>query len=293
MKRTGNANLMTAPVLASRCPVFSPTIKGGSLDWQIETVYGKASVKGKLTQIHRNLLDAIFGFALEVDRMHTGAMEILVDPYTIATKTGSSRDYAWLRSKLHDMKVADVDIVDVNGIPHHGGIVSEWRISTRKVPLPPGGKASGARVLLAITISAAWMRLYNSTLTVGYRDLISKVAELQSGVLQALVRYCLTQRELNKEMDEVLREIGAIYATTKKENPRKYERVRKTVFDADLSLFGIVIRNEIVFYKQHAVVRFKNPPTQSERMTTPPVRWDDTTCAGTQENQELQELSCE
>lgn len=291
MATTGNPKpLMTAPVLVSRCPVFSPSIKGGATDWQVKTLYGTASVKGNLTQIHRNILDAVFGYALATKPMHTGALEILTDPYVIATKTGSSRDYMWLKAKLHDMKVADVDIEEANGLRHHGGIVSEWREAKRRVAMP-GGALKGDRPLLAITISAAWMRLHNETLTVSYRDLIPAISELQSGVLQALVRYCLTHRVLNKQLDAVLIEIGAIDATTKKENPRRYERVRKAVFQAELSRFGIVIKNEIVFYKQHAEVRFRNPSDTNCAGPDTTCAASDTICAASLENQELQELS--
>lgn len=288
MATTGNENLlMTAPVLASRCPTFAPSLKEGMTDWSISTVYGTASVKGNLTQIHRNILDAIFGFALAKKPMHTGALEILIDPYTIATKTGSSRDYKWLKSKLKDMKEASVDIVDASGLHHHGGIVSEWREANRRVAMP-GGALRGDRPLLAITISGAWMRIFNSTLTVGYRDLIQSIAELDSGVLQALVRYCLTHRELNKELDEILREIGAIDTNA---NKRKHERARKTVIDADLSDFGIRVRNGIVFYKQHSDVRFKNPTSDTICAESDTIcAASDTICAVPQENQEPQAL---
>jgi len=286
MKKTGK-NMMTAPALASRCPVFAPSIKSGMTDWNITTIYGTASVRGKLTQIHRNILDAIFGFALAIDQMQTGAMEILVDPFVIATQTGSSRDYKWLESKLADMKAADVKIVDAEGLPHRGGIVSEWRVSKRRVAMP-GGALQGDRALLAITISAAWMRLYNNSLTVGYRDLIKPIAELETGVLQALVRYCLTHRELNKKLDDILTEIGAIGPTT---GLRKHERARKSVIDADLSKFGIKVKNEIVFYKKHADVRFRNP--SSDTICAEPdtiCAEPDTICAGSQDIQERQAL---
>lgn len=251
---TGN-QMMTAPVLASRCPVFAPSIRQGMTDWSIETPFAIATVKGKLTQIHRNLLDAACAFAIDYRTLENGALEVLVDPYTIATKTGSSRDYKWLESKLHDMKVADVDIVDLkNDLRHHGGIVSEWREAKRRVPMP-GGKLTGDRPLLAITISAAWMRIYSSTLTVQYKDLIESIARLPSGVQQALVRYCLTNRELNKQLESVLVEIGAITPATSR---RQRFAILKEIREANLSFFGIEIRNDIVFYKQHKSVTFKN-----------------------------------
>lgn len=247
--------LMTASVLASRTPVFAPSLRGGVTNWRISNIYGTASVQGKLTQVHRNILDAIFAFAIEKRDFENGSMEILVDPYTITKETGSSRDYKWFKAKLHDMKQADVEIIDAEGLQHSGGIVCEWREANVRVPMP-GGALNGERPLLAISISSAWMRLYNTKLTVSYKELIHCIAELPTGVLQAIVRYCITQRELNKKLDTLLEEIGAITSLTSRS--QRFE-IRKQVKEADLSAFGIEIRNEVVFYKQHPKVFFRNP----------------------------------
>lgn len=258
---TGKRNeLMTAPVIASRTPVFAPSLKGGMTNWRISSVYGTASVKGKLTQVHRNILDAMFAFAIKTRELGNGALEMLVDPYTITKETGSSRDYKWLKAKLHDMKQADVEIIDASGLQHFGGIVSEWREANVRVPMP-GGALNGERPLLAVTISSVWMRLYNVKLTVSYKELIRDIAEQPSGVLQSLIRYCLTQRELNKKLDTLLEEIGAITSSTSRS--QRFE-IKKQVKAADLTGFGIEIKNEVVFYKQHPKVFFRNPEQQDK-----------------------------
>lgn len=297
MIKTGK-NLMTAPVLASRCPVFSPSIRQGKTDWKVTTKWGSASVVGNITQTHRGILDAIFANAIDTKMTNTGAVEILFDPYTIAKATHSSRDYKWLADRrdsiFRDMQVASVEIIEDDGCRHVGGIISEWRESKRRVAMP-GGAFAGDRALMAVTISAAWMKLYSSTLTVGYRDLIPAISSLNSGVLQALVRFCLTHREINMCLDEVLMHIGAIDTNT---HERTRQRIVKTVLDADLSNFGIQIHNGIVYYRQHNLVRFKNPETATTCTVNDTTcaggditcAGNDTTCAGSQEIQEPQAL---
>jgi hypothetical protein len=293
-------NLMTIPVLANRCPVFAPSIKAGKTNWSVTTPYGSVSVMGDITQTHHNILDAIFGFALDSRTFQSGAVEVLVDPFIVTSKTGSCRDYKWLDSVLEDMKKSMVRLKDNNGGEHVGGIVSEWRKTKEKgvvVPLP-GGCMKGVRTLLAVTISAAWMRLYNTTLTVGYRDLIPAISALKSGVAQALVRFCLTHRVVNMKLDEVLQHIGAIEETTKQANPRKYNRVHKIVAEADLTLFGIEIKNRVVTYRQHDLVRFKNGNQDTICAGEDTIcagedticAGEDTICAASQEFQERQEL---
>ncbi len=291
MKKTGN-QLMTAPVLASRCPVFAPSIRQGRTDWSVKTPWGSASVEGNITQTHRNILDAIFAFAIDTKEMHTGAIEVLVDPYVIATKTHSSRDYKWLADKmsqsiLRDMKDAMVCVEDERGLRHIGGIVSEWREANRRVPMP-GGALSGDRPLLAITISAAWMRLYRSTLTVSYPDLIPAISKLNRGVLQALVRFCLTHRQLNMRLDEALRHIGAITETTSR--TRRFASIKTVTNSAVLSYFGIAIKEGVVRYEQHDLVRFKNPDSPATCAESPATcAASPATCAVSQEIQDYQE----
>jgi len=79
MLKTGKPILMTAPVLASRCPAFAPSIRQGKTEWSVDTPWGNASVTGELTQIHRNVLDAIFAHAIAIDTSAAnGAIEILL-----------------------------------------------------------------------------------------------------------------------------------------------------------------------------------------------------------------------
>lgn len=253
---TGNecANLMTSPVLASRLPVFYPSIRQGKTNWHVKNVYGEVKISGNLTQIHRNLLDAIFAFSMKTREFENGSMELLVDPFQITSITKSDRHHEWLLEKLHELKMANVELTDAKGMRHWGGIVSEWRESKMSKPMP-GGALTGERKFYAITISSVWMRLYKTSLTVDYKEFIGEISSLKSGVLQAVVRHCLTHQELNKNLDELLVEIGAITETTSR--ARRYA-IKKEVVDSDLSKFGITVRNDIVFYKKHENIRFLN-----------------------------------
>jgi len=252
--KNGCVNLMTSPVLASRLPVFYPSLKKGKTDWHVKNVYGEVKVSGNLTQIHRNLLDAIFAFSIKTREFENGSMELLVDPFQITSITKSDRHHEWLLEKLYEMKMANVELTDAKGLRHWGGIVSEWREANISKSLP-GGAMTGERKFYAITISSVWMRLYKTSLTVNYKEFIGEISSLKSGVLQAIARHCLTHQELNKKLDELLMELGAINETTSR--TRKYE-ISKEVRDADLSKFGITIKNDVVFYKKQESVKFLN-----------------------------------
>ena len=262
---TGKKRLMTAPVITSRCGIFSPTIRQGKTNWSGNSRWAEVVVKGEITQIHRGVLDAIFGYALDSRILETGEVEILFDPYQIAKVTGSSRDYKWLASKINksifkDLGDVMVCVKDIDtGVTYTGGIVSDWRSANVRKSMP-GGALTGHRLLMSVTISAVWMRLHLDIMCVEYRELMPAISRLKAGVLQALVRFCLTHCVLNMKLEEVLRHIGAIDDKTSK---RTCQRLIKIVNESDLSVFGILIKNNIVFYMQHDQVKFKNPSGDS------------------------------
>lgn len=281
-------NIVTASVLSSRIPIFSPSLSFGKTNWSVETRYGKVSVSGSLTQIHRNILDATFEFALDMRMMENGAVQILFDPFIITKITASSRDYKWLKSIFSDLKLAKVTITNSVGYEYgrEAEIVSEIDWSHRQVRMPSGklkkvGELNGFRKMMVVTISSFWMKIHRESLGVSYGPLIHDISMLKSGVLQALVRHCITHRELNVNLEKILTELGALDEKTSR---AKRYRVLKTVREADLSIFGINIKNDNVFYKQHKLVRFKNPESLTscaENLT--PCAVNLTSCAGSQE----------
>jgi hypothetical protein len=79
----------------------------------------------------------------------------------------------------------------------------------------------------------------------------------------------------------VLRYIKAIDDKT---NKRQYYLIRKIVIDADLKQFEIEIKNNVVLYKQHELVRFKNPDSDVICADSDAIcAVSDVICAGFQE----------
>ena len=245
-----------APVITSRVPIFAPSLKRVDASyWEASTQWGKISVSGKLSQIHRGILDAIFAFALDSRRLSTGALELLIDPYKITKVTGSDRHRLWLIGKLRDMQQASVTI-ETQGLLHGGAIVAEWREANRKVPLP-GGALTGTRPLLAVTITAVWMRIYDWSTAVRYRNLIPVIEALHSGAGRALARFCITHNQVSLPLKEALSIIRAIRPGM---TDRAIRKVRTEV-QADsvgLAILGIQVLHELVLYHKHPEIRFSS-----------------------------------
>lgn len=262
--KTGNAisqyGPKIAPVITSRLPIFAPSLKRVDVTyWESSTAWGKVTVNGKLTQIHRGIIDAIFAFAIDSRQLSTGALELLVDPYKITKATGSDRHRFWIIGKLRDMQQASVTI-EAKGLLHGGAIVAEWREANRKVPLP-GGVLNGERPLLAVTITAVWMRIYNWSVAVRYRNLMPAIEALHSGAGRALARFCITHNQVSLPLQEALSIIRAIRPNM---TDRAIRKVRAEVrADSEgLTTLGIKILNEMVIYHKHPEVSFSSVKSQ-------------------------------
>ena len=125
--RTVPAGPAIAPVLISRVPVFEPTFRRSARSAQTTvwtTAWGTVSVQGRLTEMHRKILDAIFGYRLNAHRLETGAQAFLIDPYTVENAARGAHNPGWLRGMLQDMIASRVTIDSNTGMHDDGTIIS-------------------------------------------------------------------------------------------------------------------------------------------------------------------------
>ena len=213
-----------APALPSRVPVFQPTFKSAKPGpWTHETAWGKVTVEGRLTGIHRKVLDAIFGSCIESKRLATGALAMLVDPYKIEKLAGIAKNPKWLRTLLEDMRVVKVTIETRDGGKwYQAGIVSEFGVSARE--------ADDGREQWLVTISAAWMNIFDTSLVVRYRELLPLLAQLRSGPVYAVALHVLTHGEGYFDVADLFRRVMAWPAETLK--PESFKRAVRRLFEA-------------------------------------------------------------
>lgn len=211
-----------APAVISRGPVFQPrfkNIQNGTYTW--ETPWAKITVSGRLGGIHRKVLDAIFAESLGQKAVEGGARLFAIDPYQIAKAAGVAHHPHWLLTILRDMHDADVTIMDkVTGLRHWSHIVSEVQESKKRAP-QPGGARRGDRALYIITISAGWMKIFDTSLVVKYRNALPTLGRIESGAVHALALHILTHSGGAFKAEEVLKIVGAITPETSDRHRRR------------------------------------------------------------------------
>ena len=211
-----------APAVVSRCPVFQPRFKNlrtETIKW--ETPWAEVTVTGRIGGIHRKVLDAIFASNLGERPVAGGARLFAIDPYQIARVAGIAHHPHWLLKILKDMQAADVTIVDkVTKMRHWAHIISEVQESKKRAA-QPGGALPGDRPLYIVTISAGWMKIFDTTLVVKYRNVLPVLSQIESGAVHALGLHILTHSGGNFDADSVLTTIGAITPNTSDRQRRR------------------------------------------------------------------------
>jgi len=260
-----------APAIISRVPVFAPSLRAVTkTKWEAETSWGQVKVEGRLGGIHRRILDSMFAYALANKALPGGTMALLADPYRImrGIRTASN-DHKWLLNRLEEMRTAKIQIT-AGGLIHVGGIISEYREAKRRAKMPGGDlQWSNARhcvdrPLLTVIFSAAWMRIYDITLVVSYRNLLPKLHAIKSGPAYAIALFCITHRtSCGQSIVKLLEIVRAIRPDMTDRSKRKAKAAVEDEKEA-LAEIGIILKNGFVWYKQHPQVRFHGVKSKVE-----------------------------
>ena len=188
----------------------------------VSGAWGTAVITGRLSQVHRNLLDVLPMTIVKEAMTPDGCRHLLIDPHTLKkamSRKGKKVGARQCVDMLKDLTDALVEIKTTSGLTCIGHILDEVLYQSREVPnaigarLPVGGKKGGERVRAArslwrVKISASWMKFIEQDLT--YKYDIGKVMALQSGVSAAAARLLLTHKNNNipTGIETVLTQLG-------------------------------------------------------------------------------------
>ena len=195
-------------VSQSRLGVFEPTRRrlGERKQFTISGVWGTATITGRLTQRHRDLLDVLPEATVQQAQTPDGCRHLLVDPHRLRMALGRRRGEKVPTTQaiglLEDLTEALVEIRTTSGLVCLGHIFDEALYRAREVAneagarLPAGTKktvrARPERTLWRVKVAAGWTRFIAQDLAYSYD--IEKVMALQHGVSAAIARLLLTHR---------------------------------------------------------------------------------------------------
>lgn len=201
----------TSTAHQARLQLYQPTRRPQWLERVITTAWGKATVRGKIGQVHADIIEAICRHA-EDHRIipATGHMQILVDPYRVRVSVGGGKPYAkdTLWRMLTELREVSVTLeVQAQGIRILGGILDRVEES----PATRMNRVTGKpRQLWRVTLDPAFAVLLHEDLHLHYDP--APLAKIETGVAQAIARHILTHRDQPSGgwlIDTLIRAVGA------------------------------------------------------------------------------------
>lgn len=276
--KTKKSQLPATTATQSRAIMFLPLYRSEGLHklGKDESVtvfknnHAEVSVKGRLlTQIHRNILDAIFSY-YEPARTNTdGSVSYAITLHSLMKHLGDkhARNHSWLRDRLDDMMMVVLITKTNDGWTNHSHILSGHRYSE---------KASNRNgdPMYVVTFDPYFLNYLRYDLHVHTEKLTPQILDLKHAPTQALVRYLISHTETNKALDEVLTTIGVFRDDITDRGKRYLQAAILQEREALERDFGIIFKKMSngklgVFYKQHGAVWFEQP--NPEKLGLPPI----------------------
>lgn len=248
-------------VLFSRLALFWPSARNTKVcEWRSESSWGSVSVKGRLSQIHRGILDAIAAHTIVSKRESNGSMTVVINPYQVAKAAGiDASNRKWFENRLKEMRQAEIVIEEPGKVwPSIAGIISEIE-EHEEGPDLRGALAGMDSHFLKINFSSLWMKIVDGTLAVRYARLLPDIAELKSGAIQAFVRHVITHTERHGSIEDTLQQINAIRDDMSRNRKNRLLAEIREASEFLSDKFGIEIKGDAFSYRQHRSVRFASP----------------------------------
>lgn len=203
--------LPTTTVHQARLQLYQPTRRPTWQERVIATPWGTAKVRGKIGQVHADIIEAICRHAEDYRYIPgTGHLQLLVDPYKVRVSVGGgaaySKDTLW--RMVTELRETSITLeAPSQGLTVLGGILDRVVDSTATRPHPITGRP---RQLWRVTLDPAFAAMLRDDLQMHYDPL--PLAKIETGVAQAIARLVLTHRDQPTggwHLDNLIQLVGA------------------------------------------------------------------------------------
>jgi len=149
---------------------------------KVETAWGSVKVKGNiLTQIHRDVIDAIFATASYSETTVRGNIALFFSGYEVQEFLGrkSKTNNTWLKKKLDEIKTTNVEFTDKVGNTHDFNLTDSGGYSVKKDSF-------------VIVFTEGYMNFFQKQVSVNYKNEMKKLMDVDDALIKAMVRFFFT-----------------------------------------------------------------------------------------------------
>lgn len=239
-----------APItqITANSAIHKDFVKAGRVR-KVETAWGSVKVKGNImTQIHRDVIDAIFSTAKYSEKTKNGNIALFFSGYEVQDFLGlkSKTNNTWLKKKLDEIKTTNVEFIDKIG-------------NTYDFNLTDSGGYSVKKDSFAIVFTEGYMNFFQNQVSVNYKSEMKFLLEIEDALIKAMIRFFFTHaNDMNIELINLLEILG--YPT---HIPASLKKARKSIRDniENLNNFGITVdlKKYMLSYKKLTTVTHNIP----------------------------------
>ena len=228
-----------------------------------------------LTEFHNDIFEAII-ICKKQYRMTKKGFEMLYSLHDIYKTLNKRITVGKIKNKIQELRATTYFIEDPQDDFKYFdfNILSESKLSEIKYSDGKGMMKGKENYYYIAIIDKKYLDLTEFDLKIIInKDLLKKIINLKSGTIKHLVRYCLSHNQLNKDLEDILFEIGVINDKTLKQYRYEYKKEILNNKEILLDDFRIEIKKMKngrygVFYKKTKDVYFRNPTMSLEHINS-------------------------
>lgn len=221
---------------------------------KVTTNWGSIKVKGNiLTQLHRDILDAIFTTAEYSETTSKGNVAMFFSGYNIQKFLGKkcTSNNTWLKKKLDEIKTTNVEFIDKDGNEHDFNLTDSGGYSVKKDSF-------------VIVFTEGYMNFFQSQVSVNYKSHMQALLNIDDALIKAMVRFFFTHA--NNMSIELLNLLNALGYPS--HIPASLKKARRAVREhlEELGSFGITVdlKKYMLSYKKLDSVTHNVPDTKKK-----------------------------
>ncbi|QOY52305.1 hypothetical protein [Candidatus Sulfurimonas baltica] len=216
----------------------------------------KIKIRNRLLgQSHRDILDVIFSEKL-LKRTTNNEHYAEFSLYFILKKLGKSqggKNRDFLKEKIQDL----VDVVI--SLERFYGSSNSWS----DIHILDKAQYSSKNNKFIIKFSSDYINSFKTDTLVNYDKYLPAILAIRNDTIKSFVRYVLANDFINFQLVYVLEQLGI---NTKAIGTRQLNKIKKTIKDFDLSVFGITITDsEQVSYNKQNDINFWTVDTELKK----------------------------
>ena len=195
---------------------------------KINTAWGEVKIKGNiLTQVHRDIIDAIFATASFSETTKAGNIALFFSGYEVQDFLGlkSKTNNTWLKKKLDEIKTTNIEFRDKEGNEYDFNITDSGGYSAKKDSF-------------VIVFTEGYRNFFQSQVTVNYKEELRQLMTVEDSLIKAIIRFFFTHaNDVKIGFEALLDTVGY------PQNPVTLKKARKKIREhlLDLKKFNIEV----------------------------------------------------